>query len=61
MSKHSNKFSFLTDDEVISFIRTMTKELRELAEDRDFQPLMKGLTNAERIAKATKHIMVKAG
>ena len=61
MSTHSSRFSFLADDEAISFIRTMTNALRELAKERDFQPLTKGLTNAERIARAMNRVTVKAG
>lgn len=54
MSAYSSRYSFLTDDEALSFIRTMAGELRRLAEDRGFRPLMPSLTNAERTAGAMK-------
>ena len=54
-------FSFLTDEEAVSFIAMMVGKLRELADDRGFRQLMKGLTNAEQAAKAIKLAKRKAG
>lgn len=60
MSRCSNKFNFLADDEAISFICTMTKELQELVEKRRFRPLLPSLTQAEHTARAMKCAMKKA-
>ena len=52
----SEEFDFLTDEEAVAFIALMTGTLREIAGERSFRPLMKGLTSAEQAAKAMKRL-----
>ena len=56
-----SKYIFLTDEEALSFIITMTGELRAISEDRDFRSIVRSLASAEQTAKAMKYIKIKVG
>ncbi len=54
MGKYRSKYSYLTDDEALSFIRTLAGELGKLAADRDFRLLMPSFAHAELTIRAMK-------